>query len=94
MLISTPQAFRTNGLWSSLLVSLSATEKTSPSLLTSDKRPVEALVSLDWLVWMHAVAVEEFGADEEMLRGRLGYRFVVVRCGGECRQGGLQQLGF
>jgi len=61
MLISTPQAFRTNGLWSSLLVSLSATEKTSPSLLTSDKRPVEALVSLDWLVWMHAVAVEEFG---------------------------------
>jgi death-on-curing protein len=61
MLISTPQAFQTSGWWSSLLVSLSATEKTSRSLPTSETGPIEPLVSLDWLVWMHTVAVEEFG---------------------------------
>jgi death on curing protein len=30
-------------------------------LPTSEKGPVEPIVSLDWLVWMHTVAVEEFG---------------------------------
>jgi death-on-curing family protein len=30
-------------------------------LPTSEKGPVEPLVNLDWLVWMHTVAVEEFG---------------------------------
>jgi death-on-curing protein len=30
-------------------------------LPTSEKGPVEPLISLDWLVWMHTVAVEEFG---------------------------------
>jgi death on curing protein len=60
-LISTLPAHLTGGWRSSPPVSLSATEKTSPSLPTSEKGPVEPLISLDWLVWMHAVAIQEFG---------------------------------
>ena len=60
MLISTPPAFQIRGWLISLPVSPSDIEKTSPSLPTSEK-PVEPLISLEALVWMHTVAVEEFG---------------------------------
>jgi death on curing protein len=33
-------------------------------LPTSDKGPVEALISLDQVVWMHTVAVTEFGGSQ------------------------------
>jgi death-on-curing protein len=33
-------------------------------LPTSDKEPVESLISLEQLVWMHTVAVTEFGGSQ------------------------------
>jgi len=75
--ISSQLEHPTKALWSSPLGSPSATGKTSPSLPTSEEGPAEALLDLESLVWLHTVAVEEFGGssgvrDRSVLESALG----------------------